>query len=308
MNKKSIIYIIALLCILSAVFIGCAKNEENANKSEKTSQPTHKVDQGGNDGSDNQNIGKPTPTPNNDVIIDAFTGLTFEVTGISPYCKILVNNSKCSDDAQRYVTYTLDKEMYENGDIAIITACLSDVEKTNKNYVLKEAEMDFKVENQAQYITSLENVDITFLKSELNDYIASRKSSALGTNKLFDIYNPNKYFPSDIISIGETKEEATYLAAVKKMRQNSGLNFYNAINFVISIPATEDDYNNTTFNVYVVIRAYNVIQYPDGTIKWGLENPDEFGFNYYSTGESLDYAISSFVFSLSENYNLTKVQ
>lgn len=303
MNKKSIIYIIALLCILSAVFIGCAKNEENANKSEKTSQPTHIVDQGGNDGSDNQNIGKPTPTPNKDVIIDAFTGLTFEVTGISPYCKILVNNSKCSDDAQRYVTYTLDKEMYENGDIAIITACLSDVEKTNKNYVLKEAEMEFKVENQAQYITSLENVDITFLKSELNDYIASRKSSALGTNKLFNV---SPYF-SDIKSVGQTKEEATYLAAVKKMRQNSGLNFYNAINFVISIPATSE-YHNKTFTAYVVIRAYNVIQYPDGTIKWGLENPDEFGFNYYSTEESIDYAISSFVFSLSENYNLTKVQ
>lgn len=306
MNKKSIIYIIALLCILSAVFIGCAKNEENANKSEKTSQPTHKVDQGENDGSDNQNIGKPTPTPNNDVIIDAFTGLTFEVTGISPYCKILVNNSRCSDDAQRYVTYTLDKEMYENGDIAIITACLSDVEKTNKNYVLKEAEMEFKVENQAQYITSLENVDITFLKSELNDYIASRKSSALGKLFLFNV-NSKDASVFDIVSIGETKEEATYLAAVKKMRQNSGLNFYNAINFVISIPATKD-YRNTTFTAYVVIRAYNVIQYPDGTIKWGLENPDEFGFNYYSTGESLDYAISSFVFSLSENYNLTKVQ
>ena len=304
MNKKSIIYIIALLCILSAVFIGCAKNEENANKSEKTSQPTHIVDQGGNDGSDNQNIGKPTPTPNKDVIIDAFTGLTFEVTGISPYCKILVNNSKCSDDAQRYVTYTLDKEMYENGDIAIITACLSDVEKTNKNYVLKEAEMEFKVENQAQYITSLENVDITFLKSELNDYIASRKSSALGTNTLFNV-SPYRFY--DIKSIGQTKEEATYLAAVKKMRQNSGLSFYNAINFVISIPATSE-YRNETFTAYVVIRAYNVIQYPDGTIKWGLENPDEFGFNYYSTGESLDYAISSFVFSLSENYNLTKVQ
>lgn len=304
MNKKSIIYIIALLCILSAVFIGCAKNEENANKSEKTSQPTHKVDQGGNDGSDNQNIGKPTPTPNNDVIIDAFTGLTFEVTGISPYCKILVNNSKCSDDAQRYVTYTLDKEMYENGDIAIITACLSDVEKTNKNYVLKEAEMEFKVENQAQYITSLENVDITFLKSELNDYIASRKSSALGTNTLFNV-SPYRFY--DIKSIGQTKEEATYLAAVKKMRQNSGLSFYNAINFVISIPATSE-YRNETFTAYVVIRAYNVIQYPDGTIKWGLENPDEFGFNYYSTEESIDYAISSFVFSLSENYNLTKVQ
>ena len=306
MNKKSIIYIIALLCILSAVFIGCAKNEENANKSEKTSQPTHKVDQGGNDGSDNQNIGKPTPTPNNDVIIDAFTGLTFEVTGISPYCKILVNNSKCSDDAQRYVSYTLDKEMYENGDIAIITACLSDVEKTNKNYVLKEAEMEFKVENQAQYITSLENVDITFLKSELNDYIASRKSSALGQQKLFNV-NSKYSLVSDIVSIGETKEEATYLAAVKKMRQNSGLNFYNAINFVISIPATSE-YHNKTFTAYVVIRAYNVIQYPDGTIKWGLENPDEFGFNYYSTEESIDYAISSFVFSLSENYNLTKVQ
>lgn len=306
MNKKSIIYIIALLCILSAVFIGCAKNEENTNKSDKTSQPTHKVDQGENDGSDNQNIGKPTPTPNNDVIIDAFTGLTFEVTGISPYCKILVNNSKCSDDAQRYVTYTLDKEMYENGDIAIITACLSDVEKTNKNYVLKEAEMEFKVENQAQYITSLENVDITFLKSELNDYIASRKSSALGQLRLFDVNSKDASF-FDIVSIGETKEEATYLAAVKKMRQNSGLNFYNAINFVISIPATKE-YRSTTFTAYVVIRAYNVIQYPDGTIKWGLENPDEFGFNYYSTGESLDYAISSFVFSLSENYNLTKVQ
>ena len=299
MNKRNLICIILVLSILSTIFIGCDKKDDDSDSEDKTSHSIHT----GNKNPDNVKP-SPTITPNNDVIVDAFTGLMFEVTGISPYCKILVNNSKCSDDAQRYVSYTLDKEMYENGDVAIITACLSDVEYTNKNYVLKETEMEFKVENQAQYITSLENVDLTFLKSELNDYIASKKSSALGTSKLFNVRL--EYMTSKIISVGETKAEATYFTSVKKTRENSGLDFYNAINFVISIPATQE-YKNTTSTAYVVIRAYNVIQYSDGTIKWGLENPDEYGFNYFSTGESLDYATSSFVTSLSENYNITKV-
>lgn len=52
--------------------------------------------------------------------IDPFKGITYEVGGISPYCTIAINTQKCSEEAQNYVIYTLDKEQYCNGDTAVI--------------------------------------------------------------------------------------------------------------------------------------------------------------------------------------------
>lgn len=61
----------------------------------------------------------------NAISINPFEGIKYEISEISPYCKISINNQGCTSEAQKYVTYNFDKDVYKNGESATITAVLS---------------------------------------------------------------------------------------------------------------------------------------------------------------------------------------
>ena len=109
--------------------------------------------------------------------LDAFAGISYEVSGVSPYCQLTVNTQGCSEEVQKYVTFELDKEKYANGDTAVVKAVLAN-NTGDTMYKLDSATANFEIKGQAEYISSVEGCDFTKLKAELADYITAAFANA----------------------------------------------------------------------------------------------------------------------------------
>ena len=229
--------------------------------------------------------------------LDPFEGLKFEVAGISPFCKIVINNANCDSDVQFHVTYTLDKETYANGDEAIITASVDQADE----YELISETATYKVENQPEYITSVDGVDLTFLESERNDFVTAGTSAALQEfTGLFDY----TYGWDPWESIDSVNNVETWFATIKKTKLSSDALFYNSINYIYSIDVTRGG-NPRTY--YVNVSCYNIIKYPDGTLKWGNPNPDSYEFKTKTQENGVDDLVATTITVLASDYNLSKI-
>lgn len=246
-------------------------------------------------------IGDTTPveTEPQAVDVDPFEGLSIEVTGVSPFCKLMVNNAGCSEDAQLYVEYTTDAAYYQNGDTAVVTASLNRSASAG-DYVLTETQMTFEVENQPQYITSAEGVDLSLLESEVQDLITAKTAESIGSWFLFgEGINGFNTFKSTEKVIRET----VYFTSIK-LQKKDNTDLYNTINYVYTIVSKTD--NSDAFAANVVITAQNIIQYPDGTIVWGKsENLDL--VSYIDT-QGVEAIIAKQITSQTADYNITKLE
>ncbi len=255
------------------------------------------------------------------ISLDAFEGLTYEVTGISPYCKITINNQGCSETVQNYVKYTLDKDYYANGEKAVITAVLSE-SSGEEVYKLKSSESSFSVSGQPEYISSTKDIDFTSLKEELADYITTIKSSAIGKNDLFDVSDMNfldyeislpdaNFYSRNGIKTVDFTLENSYISTLKAIKLSAfdSETPYNKISFVYTLKVTADVNNEISKgNLYVNISANNIIKYPDGSIKWGLKNEDAFDFSYATSTEGIENCVTKSIMNKSDNYNISKVK
>lgn len=267
----------------------------------------------------------------NAVKIDPFKGIKYEVTGISPYCEISVNDQGCDKSVQKYVTYSFDKDKYANGDKAIITATLS--AKTGADaYVLSKSKAEYKIKNQAEYITDLSNVDLSGLKQELSDKINASISASIGTDRLFDndilgycektdvwkSYESQIYFTNEIKieNITENMHQA-YTLFLKNQKENqfSERTPYNMCSFVyyfdfsVAVNVTlRTSENNTVLKIpckmYANITAKNIVKNQDGSIYWNNELCD---FDIIVSPDGADNLISNTIMSNSDNYNISKV-
>lgn len=61
-------------------------------------------------------------------------------------------------------------------------------------------------------------------------------------------------------------------------------------------------------NVYCSISAVNIIKYPDGTIKWGVDDPNAFDFFAEGSDKSMEDCISITIMNKSDNYNISKIE
>lgn len=242
---------------------------------------------------------QPTETEPQAVEINPFEGLRMEVTGVSPFCKLMVNNAGCSEDAQLYVDYTLDASYYQNGDTAVVTASLNK-NASSGNYVLAETARTFSVENQPQYITSAEGVDLSSLEREVQDLITARTAESIGSWFLFgEGINGFNTFKSTENVI----QEAVYFSSIKRQKQND-TNLFNTISYVYTIVSKTD--NSDAFTSHVVITAQNIIQYPDGTLVWGKsENLD---LVTHIDTQGLEAIIANQITSKIADYNITKIR
>lgn len=260
---------------------------------------------------------------------DPFEGIACEVSGISPYCKITVNN-KSGGDAQRYITYKLDKDFYSNGETAVITAELSE-NTGDKSYVLSRTEYEYKVENQPEYVTDLTGIDSSKLKTELNDKIKAGVSASIGTDKIFGegvnnyyertdaykSYDGQIYFTFDkkVESVSENLN-SVYFSYLKEQKENlfGDRMAYNICSFVycmdfpvtvnVTLRDTGDKALNIPCKIFVNIYAINLVKNPDGSIYCGNELCD---FNAYQCPDGTDYLIANTIMNNSDNYNITKV-
>lgn len=252
----------------------------------------------------------PTDEPNNSQVdirtkIDPFVGIECMVTGISPYCKILVNNQNCDITAQKYVTYSFDSEKYANGDTAIITATL-DLE-AQEQYLLSKTTYEYIVQNQPEYITSTSNLDFSFLESELQDYMNAECSAALGTEFAF---GENLYawsFDDRIVANISFSIQEKYFSSLKLMRMdlmNSETPF-NKLSFVYKINITASD--NSSETLYINISALNIVKNPDSSLKWGTISANDFDFARVTYRSSLEECVANTIIANKTNYNIIKI-
>lgn len=258
--------------------------------------------------------------------LDPFEGLQFEVSGISPYCEIAINNQNCDINAQRYVTYSLDKEKYANGESAVITASIVDGANTDEvTYQLSACTSEYEVTNQPEYITSTDGLDFTDLEKELNDYIDAQIAEAKaeengGNSGLFSIKINNisdDYYKRYYTNVEYTAPYKAYLIVIKKIRQDDIIPYhtndegYCSLHFLYHFNASwESRYSGKTgsSDIYVDFIFYNVIAYPDGAISWGTASPMLYDFRYKTSLIGPDQLISDAITSQKENYNITSIE
>lgn len=254
------------------------------------------------------------------ITIDAFAGISYEVTGISPYCQISINNSGCSVDAQQRVTYTLDKEYYANGELATITAIISNnkAKDGNNEYVLSSAQSTFAVTGQAEYVSPEQNFNVEFIKRQVGDKVVSLISSSIGTNKICNVSDQiildyetrlpdaNFYSRNGITKV-EPTHQATYFLCLKEQMKASMNEYlpYNRCSFVYCFNVY-GDVNNVVCQgkLYVTITAENIVASPDGSISWNNEKCD---FKIDTNVDGFDNCVANTIMSYSDNYNISKV-
>ncbi len=318
--KSMLLIILALLMMLSL----CACKDNAFDKAN---------DVGDNHQNSKDNKDNVKETDDGKMLLDAFDGLEYVVSGISPYCQISINNQNCSADVQKYVTYSLDKEYYANGETAIITAML-DKSLDAEHYVLTTTEYTYMVRNQPEYIADVDGIDLAHLQSELEDYITAQISSSIGESEFF---NTDSYDGLDLhVSAGgwgwtliiEDVDKSlcrTHLSALKlnKTDKMSSKVPYNKLTFVYCFdvhadinPSWYNTYSHDLVNsiqpksdqIWVAISAYNIVMYSDGTIKWGSTGPDAYDFIYATSTEGLEHCITTCIMNGSANYNISEVK
>ncbi len=243
--------------------------------------------------------------------LDAFNGIEFIADRISPYCVVVINNQGCSLDAQKYVEYSFDKETYANGDTVTVTAELNYSGKC-AGYSLISSQYSFVLSDMPEYISTVQGVDLTFLREELDDYVTAKIASAIGTQDFLGdgVYYPNSYWRGHIDSITSFGATQEYLSTIKLIRQDSVCKDtpYNKYSFVYSF-LLKGHYNETSVSntLYVSIEASNIIKYPDGSIKWGTASPNDFDFTYQTDLVGVENCITTNIMNDSADYNITKI-
>ncbi len=243
---------------------------------------------------------------NPQITIDPFAGIEYVVDGISPYCTLSVNNAECSEEAQMYVEYTVDKKQYKNGEMAIITAALTEEAQTAEvDITLTEQMTTYTISGQAEYVTSLAGIDRNVLKSAADDYVATEIGRAIEDGSLFAVlFGKDTHYIANATPTFKDAYVMT-LKANKQMDENyTGPS--NGVAFLYQIDWLDDGYDDGG-SVYVVVYTPNIVKYPDGTFTWGVDAIGDEGLYYTSNDTSLDACIAQGIDGVREFYTVLKV-
>lgn len=268
----------------------------------------------------------------NAISLNPFDGVKYEISGISPYCKISINDQGCSEEVQKYVTYKLDKDFYANGETAVITAELSS-HTGEKSYILASESSEYPISGQTEYVSSVEQIDMDTLKKEISDKINAMISASIGTDRLFGedvIYNcikktdEWKAYEDQVYTVGNLNIKSVtenmnsaYLSLLKKQKENQFNSElpYNTVSFLYCFDFSVD-YNvelreggpsvlHIPGKMYVNIVAENIVKRQDGSMYWNDERCD---FNVFISFDGIDNLTSNTVMSYSDNYNITQIE
>lgn len=108
-------------------------------------------------------------------IIDAFSDIKIEYTGISPSAKANVDTSACDDYIKNNVSYRVENNgNLANGDNVVITINYDESKAEQNGVVFPETEKTFVAENIPAYLSTLDGVKISELEDQYRDYATQR--------------------------------------------------------------------------------------------------------------------------------------
>lgn len=268
-----------------------------------------------NENSDNKRDDESSVTEDVEKIaLNPFEGLEFEVSGISPYCKITINNSKCETDVQKFVTYKTDKDLYANGEVALITAVLS-TKTGDKQYKINQENIEYEITGQSEYLTSLDGIDLSSIKTEVEDALAAEKASISDSDSIFtmDAYDAGG---TNIKSCDKITAGDVYFSSLKEIRNSSfvlGRVPYNVLTFTYAVDYTWigyyvfDQVEQGAGTMYLTVNVQNIVKHSDGHISWGTSATEGFDLTYSHSQKGMDDLISVAIMSNSTNYNIEKM-
>ncbi len=316
--KKGFFILMAVVCILS--FASCGEDvSEDDDTPKQTTKKDKDEDKGtGTTDTAKETEGKPeteaadtTEAGQKITYIDAFSGIEFFSTGISPYCELSVDNSECSIEAQKYVSYAFDKKYYANGDKIVLTAALSSsVPITEeKVYMLAETEKEFALETQPEYLSTLDGVNLAMLESELADYIAGETSKAVGKSSIWGVQFVIGSYGGTITSIDKIELCEKYFSQRKVSKQGNPADMFNQYSFVYKLSIAGDAWGRKgSFDAYVCINAINIVKYPDDTLGWGETDPQSLAFAGKAVKTNINDCITRFITVNRQDYNVKKIE
>ncbi len=301
------------MCVLASCDMG--ENDKYWDEDESSNDSDDVIDDDKNNSGAYENEDTNTNESEDDATIklDPFNGISFTTNGISPYCQITVNTQNCDADVQRYVEYSFDKDNYANGETAVVTAALSYYADTSV-YCLSSSVYNYQISGQPEYITSLDGVDVTVIERELEDYVdagTAKAVSGVHGSYLFSLYEGYSG-GTNFKSCDEIVLETIYFSVLKNTRYSDfklAKTPFNKISFVYKIEYTWENKNlrtSGTKTAWFNIEAQNIIQYPDGTVKWGSASSSGFDFVCAHSLEGEEDCISSTIMVDKTNYNISK--
>lgn len=295
MNKliKVLLFILlTIICITSVC--GCAPNNEYVIDARK----------------DNSNLGVDTTDK---IVLDPFDGLVVEFDGISPFCTVSFNNSRCSEEVQLNVEYSLSPDVvttdgyFKIDEDVTVYALLKNQYDDSQEYSLSESSITYNVDDVPQYITEITpDMDLTQFKQEAKDYMESITSFKVGDSigDWLNSWNDGSYKSSN-----KPLRNQTYFSAMKVSSYSQYPNekdYFNRIDITYSIEIM-GKYNENNLRRYFTVIAENIVQYPDGTIGWGKDDPATLSFEHNIDWNNMESLINANITSNKADYNVTDI-
>lgn len=270
----------------------------------------------------NEQAERTTDSQTNDTVsgtaIDPFNGLSVSFEGASPFCTILINNSKCSEDVQNDVVYSLEKDTittegsFSAGDTVTLYASLRSYYGVpyNSELSLISDENTYVVSGVDEYITDFsQDLKTEQLLAQEQDYLASITSWTKSDKRPLDIGEYHHYFDS----YSNLKLESVYFCSLKTSsysKYKNGLDYFNkfVFNYSINISAKSEVYGDIITEVrHISVFAKNIVLSPDGNIGWGINDPAalDFEYNWNATGQN--DLIAENITSLRADYNVAEI-
>lgn len=229
--------------------------------------------------------------------IDPFENLSITYTGASPYLTILIDSSKCDSTINEFVSFTTDTKYVRNGDTFIVNAVYDEYTAQANGYIINLTSKSFTVENQPEYVTSLDGLETKELQSEINDKLSVVTAANEG-----DWYFAGVRIMS-FKSIANKSLNKTYLLTLKPNFEDEFIYDKKVYNKYVQIYeyTINKDNNDTQVKAYVAIFVDNIIKSEDGTLIWDFELWDR-GY------DNLDSLINDYVISEKEYYNVSEIK
>lgn len=228
--------------------------------------------------------------------IDPFEKLTITYTGASPYIKVAVDSTKCDSMVNQYIQFDIEDKYLRNGDTFTVTAVYNEYDSEEYGFIVKTESKTYTVENQPEYVTSLDGLELKGLQAELNDKLTVMTTANEGDYRFADVSMP--YF----LSVAEKKYRTSYLVSLKTSFEDKfdGYN-YNYNRYIQIYEYTVNEANVGQKKVYVAVYANNIQKNADSTISWDIELGALGDENY-------DTVVNKFATSEKEFYNVTEIK
>lgn len=314
MKTKSITAINKYKCLFTAISViiiltlvtGCGQNKK------------YVIDaRSGNDGnsskSGTKNSSTTLPIEN---AVNPFENLSVQFNGVSPFCTVSFNTSKCSKEIQENVCFSLSPDsiteegFFEDGEQVTVYASASGY-SDEENLVLSCESNSYTVQNVPKYITELtSDIDLSKFQSEAADYLQS--VTAFSKGQQYPLGVSTNRFSNNFDSSSELKFHGAYFSALKFNTYSlfpNETDYFNKIDMLYSIKIVLDHGHGekSEHNVYFSVQAKNIVQYPDGTIGWGKDDPAALSFEHNIVHSNLNDLIAQNITSAKLNYNTDTV-